>query len=308
MQTRDWVILSGRASCDLTRKICEKLGKPLGNSLIRQTSDGEISLQINENVRGKNVYLLQSTSPQVNDSLMELLLMVDALKRASAHEIIAVVPYLGYARQDRKVAPRTPITARLVADLLITAGVTKLLTIDLHADQTEGFFNIPLIHLTPVDLFVSYIKKNLLQNEKLILVSPDIAGIERTRIYADRLKLGMVIADCREFSPDEENSSMVLGDVREKTVCIIDDLIISGQTLIASTVKLKRLGAKKVFAIATHGVFSDDAIDQITQAPLEQVVITDTISPSDKAQACKKIKLFSIVNLLANTISSLQKQ
>ncbi len=302
MRVREWVILSGNANRPLAQKICEKLGKPLGHADVRRFSDGEIFVEVGENVRGRDVYVIQSTCRPVNDTLMELLIMIDALKRASAKEITAVVPYYGYARQDRKVGPRTPISAKLVADLFASAGATRVVAMDLHAGQIQGFFNIPFDNLFASPVLLQYLNKEMMDKGELVLVSPDAGGVERARAYAKRLNASVAMIDKRRTGPNVAKAMNVVGDVKGKTAIILDDMIDTAGTLCEAVHAVLDHGATKVYACATHGVLSGPAIERITAAPIESVIVTDTIPLSDEARASNKIVQLSVADLLAEAI------
>jgi ribose-phosphate pyrophosphokinase len=303
---RDWVLLSGNANRPLAQKICEKLGKTLGHAETRRFSDGEAFVEVGENVRGRDVYIIQSTCRPVNDTLMELLIMIDALKRASAKEVTAVIPYYGYARQDRKVAPRTPISAKLTADLLTAAGATRVVSMDLHAGQIQGFFNIPFDNLFSSPVILQYLRKELASSEKaskdLVLVSPDAGGVERARAYAKRLDASVAMIDKRRTGPNVAKAMNIIGDVEGKTAIILDDMIDTAGTLCEAVGAVLDHGAKKVYAAATHGVLSGPAIERISASKLEQVIVTDTIPLSPEAQGCGKIVQLSVADLLAEAI------
>jgi len=302
MRMRDWVILSGNANRPLAEKICEKLGKTLGRAESRRFSDGEIFVEIQENVRGRDVYVIQSTSGPVNDTLMELLIMIDALKRASAKEITAVVPYYGYARQDRKVAPRTPISAKLVADLFAAAGATRVVSMDLHAGQIQGFFDIPFDNLFSSPVLVEYLKLEMAGHTDVVMVSPDAGGVERARAYAKRLDASVAMIDKRRTGPNVAQAMNVVGDVDGKIAIILDDMIDTAGTLTEAAHAVLDRGAKKVYAAATHGVLSGPAIERITASKIEKVIVTDTIPLTAEAKACKKIVQLSVADLLAEAI------
>lgn len=299
---RDWVILSGNANRPLAQKISDKLGKPLGHADVRRFSDGEIFVEIQENVRGRDVYVIQSTCRPVNDTLMELLIIIDALKRASAKEITALVPYYGYARQDRKVAPRTPISAKLVADLFASAGATRVVSMDLHAGQIQGFFDIPFDNLFASPVILDYLKKEMTGNGELVLVSPDAGGVERARAYAKRLNAAVAMIDKRRTGPNVAKAMNIVGDVEGKTAIILDDMIDTAGTLTEAAHAVLDHGARKVYAAATHGVLSGPAVERIKTSKIEKVIVTDTISLSPDAQACGKIVQLSVADLLAEAI------
>jgi ribose-phosphate pyrophosphokinase len=303
---RELVVFSGNAHRKLAEKICSHLGIRLGDILVDRFSEGEIRVKINENVRGKDVFLVQPTSPPPNENLMELLIILDALKRASAYRITAVIPYYGYARQDRKDQPRVPITAKLVANLITCAGADRILTIDLHAGQIQGFFDIPLDHLLAVNVFVDYFKN--LNLADLVIVSPDVGGIKMARAYAKRLSAGLTIIDKRRLTPHQVESVYILGETKGKNLIIVDDLIATGGTLIQATQILKENGAKSVYAAVTHGVLSGDAVKKIDSCrDLEELVITDTI-PLDDSKKHPKIKVLTIAPLLAEAIKRIHNE
>lgn len=302
MRMRDWVILSGNANRPLAQKICEKLGKTLGGAEVRRFSDGEVFVEIRENVRGRDVYVIQPTCGPVNDTLMELLIMIDALKRASAKEITAVVPYYGYARQDRKVAPRTPISAKLVADLIASAGTTRLVSMDLHAGQIQGFFDIPFDNLFASPVILDYVKRELAGNGDLVMVSPDAGGVERARAYAKRLDASVAMIDKRRTAPNVAKAMNIIGDVEGKTAIILDDMIDTAGTLTEAAHAVRDHGAKRVYAAATHGVLSGPAVSRIENSLIERVIVTDTIPLSEAAQRCSKIVQLTVSDLLAEAI------
>ena len=293
-------IVSGNANIKLAQEICKELNIPLGKANVKKFSDGEIQVEIEENVRGMDVFVVQSTCTPVNRSLMELLIMMDAIKRASAERITAVIPYYGYARQDRKVAPRVPITAKLVADLITTAGSDRLLTVDLHAGQIQGFFNIPVDHLYSAPVIVDYIKKQYANN--LVIVSPDAGGVERARAFAKRLGASLAIIDKRRPQPNESNIMNIIGDIQGKTALLLDDMVDTAGTLTQAANALRKEGAQKVVACCTHPVLSGKAIEKIMQSDLEELVVTDTIPLREEAKACKKIVVLSVAQLLGEAI------
>jgi ribose-phosphate pyrophosphokinase len=302
MRMRDWVILSGNANRPLAQKICEKLGKTLGHAESRRFSDGEIFVEIGENVRGRDVYVVQSTCRPVNDTLMELLIMIDALKRASAKEINAVIPYYGYARQDRKVAPRTPISAKLCADLLTAAGANRVVSMDLHAGQIQGFFNIPFDNLFSAPVIVDYLNKEMAGHTDVVMVSPDAGGVERARAYAKRLDAAVAMIDKRRTGPNVAKAMNVVGEVEGKIAIILDDMIDTAGTLTEAANAVLERGATKVYAAATHGVLSGPAIERITASKIEKVIVTDTIALLPEAVKCKKIVQLSVADLFAEAI------
>lgn len=302
MRMREWVILSGNSNRPLAEKICEKLGKPLGHADVKRFSDGEVFVEIGENVRGRDAYVIQSTCRPANDTWMELLIMIDALKRASAKEITAVVPYYGYSRQDRKVAPRTPISAKLVADLLTAAGATRVVAMDLHAGQIQGFFDIPFDNIYASPVILEYLNQNLRSKGDLVLVSPDAGGVERVRAYAKRLNAAVAMIDKRRTGPNVAKAMNVIGDVENKTAIIIDDMIDTAGTLTEAAHAVMDHGAKSVYAAATHGVLSGPAVERIEKSQIQKVIVTDTIPFSDQARACNKLVQLSVADLLAEAI------
>lgn len=303
MRMRDWVILSGNSNRPLAQKICEKLSKPLGHCEVRRFSDGEVFVEIRENVRGRDVYVIQSTCRPVNDTLMELLILIDALKRASAKEITAVIPYYGYARQDRKVAPRTPISAKLTADLLTAAGATRVVALDLHAGQIQGFFNIPFDNLFATPVLLEAIQAQVSKTgSDIVMVSPDAGGVERARAMAKRLDATVAMIDKRRTGPNVAQAMNVVGDVEGKIAVILDDMIDTAGTLTEAAQAVLKHGAKKVYACATHGVLSGPAVDRISASPIEKVFVTDTIPLSEAAAKCPKIAQLSVADLLAEAM------
>ncbi len=293
-------LFSGNANRPLAEEIAQHLRIRLGDVDVSRFSDGEVYVQINENVRGEDVFVIQPTCPPVNDTLMELLVMMDALKRASARRITAVLPYYGYGRQDRKVMPRVPITAKLVADLITTAGCHRLLAVDLHAGQIQGFFNIPVDHLFAAPpVLVDYLAKKDLQD--LVLVSPDAGGVERARAIAKRLNAGLAIIDKRRDGPNVANFMYLIGEVKNKDVVVIDDMIDTAGTLIQAVEAVKREGARRVLACAIHGVLSGPALKRIEESPLEEVIITNSV-PLTSGKVSSKVHVLSVAPLLAEAI------
>ena len=296
----DFVIFSGNSNPILSRKICEYIHVPLGGEKVKRFSDGEIQIEIDENVRSKDVFVIQSICSPVNDNLVELLLMLDALKRASANRITAVIPYYGYARQDKKVAPRVPISAKLVADLLTVAGATRIITMDLHAGQIQGFFNIPVDNLFAAPVIIDYIKKKF--NNDLVIVSPDAGGVERARAFAKRLNAGLAIIDKRREAPNQAKAMAVIGDVADKVVVILDDMVDTAGTLVEAARAIMKNGAKEIHASCSHAVLSGPAIERIEDSDLKTLVVTDTIPLKKSAKACNKIKVLSISELIGEAI------
>ena len=302
MRLRDWLLISGNSNLPLSEKIATKLGKPLVNPGVRRFSDGELFVEISENVRGRDAYVIQSTCQPVNDTLMETLVIIDALKRASAKEVTAVLPYYGYARQDRKVAPRTPISAKLVADLLTAAGATRVVSMDLHAGQIQGFFNIPFDNLYAAPVILDCLKKDLADSGEIVFVSPDAGGVERARKFAVHMNATVAIIDKRREGPNIAKAMNIIGDVAGKTAVIVDDMIDTAGTLTEAAKAVVDQGAKRVIAVATHGVFSGPAVKRIESSGLSQVIVTDTIQLTSEARSCSKIKQISVADLLAEAI------
>jgi len=299
-------VFSGNANLDLARDICEDLRIKLQDALVGRFSEGEIRVKINENVRGKDVFIIQPTCPPSNDNLMELLIMIDALRRASAQRITAVIPYFGYARQDRKDQPRVPITAKLVANLLTVAGSSRVLTMDLHAGQIQGFFDIPVDHLFSVGVFVDYFSKMNIKD--LVAVSPDVGSIKMARAYAKRVSAGLAIIDKRRVSPEKAEAIHIMGEVENKNVIIVDDMIATGSSLIEAVEALKKAGAKAIYAAITHGVLSGPAIQRIDQCKgLEKLLISDSI-PLSEEKKHPKIQVLSVANLLAEAIKRIHNE
>jgi ribose-phosphate pyrophosphokinase len=293
-------LFTGNANRDLAVEIARVLDTPLGEARVTRFSDAETFCEIRENVRGLDTYVIQPTCNPVNDNLMELLIMCDALRRASAAGITAVIPYYGYARQDRKVAPRTPITSKLVADLLVAAGITRVVCVDLHAGQIQGFFNIPSDHLYALPVFLEYLKSRF--DREAVFIAPDAGGVERTRAYSKRLDAQLAIVDKRRERANVSEVMHVIGDVQGRDCIIVDDLIDTAGTLCNAARAVMDRGAKRVVACATHGVLSGPAIQRITDSPLEEVIVTNSIPLSPAAVACKKIKTVSIAHLLGEAI------
>jgi ribose-phosphate pyrophosphokinase len=294
-------VFSGNSNINLAQKICDGLGVPLGNAGVKTFSDGEVMVEICENVRGRDVYVVQSTCAPTNNNLMELLVMTDALKRASAATITAVIPYYGYARQDRKAAPRTPISAKLVADLITTAGVDRVVTIDLHAAQIQGFFNIPVDNLYAAPVILNHLKERF-AGQEIVMVTPDAGGTERARGFAKRLECPMALIDKRRTGPNVAEVMHLIGDVKGKIAIILDDMIDTAGTLTQAAGALKQNGATKIYAAATHGVLSGPAIDRLNGSVIEEVLMTDSIPLGEKANRTSKVKVLSVAPLLAEAI------
>ncbi len=300
------LVFSGRANQKLTEEICKYMDVPLGKTVIRDFSDKEIYVKIEENVRGGDVFVVQSTCFPGNTNLMELLIMIDALRRASAKRITAVIPYYGYARQDRKNEPRVPITSKLIADLVVTAGADRVLTVDLHAGQIQGFFNIPLDHLFAINVLIDYIKEQKLKD--LIVISPDAGGVERARAYAKRLNSSLAIIDKRRDIPNEAKAMNIIGDVKGKIAFIVDDMIDTAGTLIEATDALLAAGAREVHACCSHPVLSGPAGERITSSPIKTVITTNTIPLNGELEKNSKIKVLSVASLLGEAIIRIHQE
>ena len=296
-------IFSGSSNVPFAQAVCAQLERPLSKATVSRFSDGEIQIEIGENVRGADTFVIQSTCRDANQNLMELLIMIDALKRASAGSIVAVIPYYGYARQDRKVAPRTPITAKLVADLIEAAGATRVVSMDMHAGQIQGFFNIPFDHLYAAPVLLDDMKRKFDgQSDELVVVSPDACGVERARAYSKRLGAGLGIVDKRRIKPNVAEVLNVIGDVSGKVAIILDDMIDTAGTLTQAANALVDNGALRVFAYATHAVLSGPAVERIQKCAVEEVVVTDTIPLSPAARSCAKVKQLSTARLFAEAV------
>jgi ribose-phosphate pyrophosphokinase len=293
-------IFTGNSNKALADEVVHRLDVPLGRGQVGRFSDGEITVTIGENVRSSDVFVIQSTCSPANENLMELLVIIDALKRASAEYITAVIPYYGYARQDRKVAPRTPITAKLVADIIETAGATRVLSIDMHAGQIQGFFNIPFDHLYGMPVLLDHMRQHFDSN--CVIVSPDAGGVERARAYGKRLDAAIGMIDKRRPQANEAKVMNVIGEVKNKDVIILDDMIDTAGTLTAAAKALKERGAQKIYAYASHAVFSGPAVERIAESPIDRVVVTNTIPLDPQAKACGKIAQVSIAPLIAEAI------
>jgi len=294
-------LLTGNSNKNLSQKISKYLKNRLVNSSIRKFSDGEIYIEINENIRGNSIFIIQSVSSPANDNLMELLLCIDALKRSSAKNITAVIPYFGYARQDRKVVPRTSISAKLVSNLITKAGADRVVTIDLHSGQIQGFFDIPVDNLFATPIFARHIKKKL-KTKNLICVAPDVGGTARARALGKMLHVELAIVDKRRPAPGKSEVMNVIGNVKGKTCILVDDIIDSGGTIVNAAAALKKRGAKDVHVYVTHGVLSGNAIDKIKKSNIKNLVITDTIDNSNKVKNTKNIEVLTISNLVGEAI------
>ncbi len=293
-------LFSGNANRDLAELIAKALDSKVAHGQVNNFSDGETWVEITENVRGDDIFIIQPTCAPANNHIMELLIMIDAMKRASAGRITAVIPYYGYARQDRKVLPRTPISSKLVADLLTSAGTNRILTMDLHAGQIQGFFNIPVDHLNAKPVLIEYVKNEF--NNNLVIVSPDAGGAERAREFAKVLHCPMAMIDKRRTKPNESEVMHVIGDVKDRRAIIIDDIIDTGGTMVKGANALLQSGAKEVFACCTHAVLSGKAIENLENSCLEKLIVTDTIPLSENARNCQKIKVLTVSKLLAEAI------
>ncbi len=294
-------ILTGNSNKQLSGKISKNLKNKLVNTSIRKFADGEIYIEINENIRGNSIFIIQSVSSPANDNLMELLLCIDALKRSSAKNITAVIPYFGYARQDRKVVPRTSISAKLVSNLITNAGADRVVTVDLHAGQIQGFFDIPVDNLFATPIFAKHIKRKI-KSKNIICVAPDVGGVERARALGKKLDVGLAIVDKRRPSPGKSQVMNVIGNVKNKVCILTDDIIDSGGTIVNAAAALLKRGAKEVHVYATHGVFSGDAVKKIKNSKIKNLVITDSIDSSDKLKKVRNIEVLSISILLAEAI------
>ena len=293
-------IFTGNSNPGLAKKICQYLSLPLGGAEVKTFSDGEIQIEIIENVRLKDVFVLQSTCSPVNDNLVELLLMIDAFKRSSARRITVVIPYFGYARQDKKVAPRVPISAKLVADMITLAGANRIITMDLHAGQIQGFFNIPVDNLYAAPVLIDYIRNNF--RDELVIVSPDAGGVERARAFAKRLNVDLAIIDKRRDAPNQAKAMAVIGDVTDKVAVILDDMTDTAGTLTEAAEAIMHAGAREIHACCAHAVLSGPGIDRISNSVLKSLVVTDTIPLKENAAACDKIKVLTISQLVGEAI------
>ncbi|ACB09636.1 MAG TPA: ribose-phosphate pyrophosphokinase [Thermotoga sp.] len=298
-------VFSGNANRPLAEKIANYLNLQLGDCEVGRFADGEINVRINETVRGHDIFLIQPTSPPVNENLMELLIMIDAFKRASANTIAVVIPYYGYARQDRKAKGRDPISAKLVANLITVAGATRVLTVDLHAEQIQGFFDIPVDNLWSYPVFAEeLLKRENIVPEETVVVSPDVGGVRRARRMAERLKTSLAILDKRRPSDNVAEVVNIIGEVKDKVVIMFDDIIDTAHSIVKGAEALKKAGAKKIIACATHGVFSDRALERIENSPIDTVYITDTIYHENLPE---KVKVISVANLIGEAIMRIRK-
>ena len=294
-------LLSGTGNLELSKKIAKNLKLKLVNSNIKRFADGEIYVEINENIRGNSIFVIQSISTPANDNLMELLICIDALRRSSAKNITAVIPYFGYARQDRKVVPRTAISAKLVSNLITNAGAHRIVTVDLHAGQIQGFFDIPVDNLFSTPIFSKHIKKYI-SNKNIICVAPDVGGVERARSLGKKLNVGLAIIDKRRPAPGKSQVMNIIGNVKGKNCLLVDDIIDSGGTIVNAAKALKDKGAKDVYVYVTHGVLSGNAVKQINNSKIKKLIVTDTIDNSNKIKKTSKIVILSISNLMAEAI------
>jgi len=294
-------IITGNSNKNLSLKISKYLKNKLVKSHIKKFSDGEIYIEINENIRGNSIFVIQSVSSPANDNLMELLLCIDALKRSSAKNITAVIPYFGYARQDRKVVPRTSISAKLVSNLITKAGADRVVTVDLHAGQIQGFFDIPVDNLFATPIFARHVKKRI-KNKNIVCIAPDVGGTERARALGKLLNVGLAIVDKRRPKPGQSQVMNVIGNVKNKTCIIVDDIIDSGGTIVNAAKALRDRGAKEVYVYITHGVLSGDAVKKIKKSLIKNLVITDTIDNSEKIKNAKNIEVLSISSLMGEAI------
>ena len=294
-------LLTGNSNKILSKNIAKYLKTKLVNSSIRKFADGEIYIEINENIRGNSIFIVQSISSPANDNLMELLLCIDALKRSSAKNITAVIPYFGYARQDRKVVPRTSISAKLVSNLITKAGADRVVTVDLHAGQIQGFFDIPVDNLFSTPIFARHVRKRI-KSKKIICVAPDVGGTERARALGKLLNVGLAIVDKRRPKPGQSQVMNVIGDVKNQTCVIVDDIIDSGGTIVNAAKALKQRGAKEVYVYITHGVLSGEAVKKIKNSVIKNLVITDTIDNSQKTKNVKIIEVLPISSLMGEAI------
>lgn len=298
-------IISGRSNAELAGEICDAMGVKLGGVDIKRFSDGEISVKISENVRGTDVFVIQSTSNPANDNLMELMLIIDALRRASARRITAVIPYYGYARQDRKVEPRVPISAKVVATMLEAIGVKRVLTMDLHANQIQGFFEIPVDHLFGAPILIKYFKELALND--LVVVSPDVGGAERARFFGKQLGASMAIIDKRRERANEAEVMHIVGNVEGKNCLLIDDMIDTAGTICKGALALKEKGAQKIIASATHGVLSGSAIQNLIGSPIDEVVVTNTLKISDEKRF-PRMRVLSVGSIFATAIQRIHEE
>jgi len=300
-------LFTGTSDVELAREVAGHLKLDLGDTTVSTFSDGEIMVRLNENVRGSDAFVIQSTCTPVNDNIMQLLLVIDALKRASAGRITAVIPYYGYARQDRKVQPRVPISAKMVADLITAVGTNRVLTVDLHAGQIQGFFNIPVDNLYAAPVLAEYIKK-IYVSDNLVIVSPDAGGVERARSFAKRLNCSIAIIDKRREKANECEVMNVIGDVLGKDTLLLDDMVDTAGTLTQAAKALTEQGARKVSAACTHAVLSGSALERINNSPIEELIMTNTIPLDSKITLCRKLPVLSIASLLGDAIKMIHEE
>ncbi|MBW1722978.1 MAG: ribose-phosphate pyrophosphokinase [Deltaproteobacteria bacterium] len=293
-------LFGGTSNPMLTQEVCEYLGIEPGKITAKTFSDGETLVEIHENIRARDVFILQSTCTPVNDNLMQLLIIMDALKRASAKKITAVIPYYGYGRQDRKVKPRVPISAKLVADLITVAGANRVVSMDLHAGQIQGYFNIPVDNIFAAPVLLKYMRSHFAND--LVIVSPDAGGVERARAFAKRLEASLAIIDKRRDAPNIAEAMNIIGEVRGKTAVILDDMVDTAGTLVQGAMALLNRGSKRIFACCTHPVLSGPAIERLNESPIDQLVVTNTIPLKEEALKCDKITVLSVAELLGETI------
>lgn len=301
-------IFTGNAHPELANEISKILEVPLGESEVKRFSDGEIFVQINESVRGHDVFVIQPTCTPVNINLMELLIMIDALKRASAGSITAVIPYYGYARQDRKVSPRTPITSKLVADLITVSGTNRVMSMDLHAGQIQGFFDVPFDHLFASPVMITYLKERFGTGEHLVIVSSDAGGVERARHYAKRLNAGLAIIDKRRLAQNQAKAMNLIGDIKDKIAIVVDDIIDTAGTLTEASQLMLDKGASRVIACASHAVFSGPAYERLAKSAFEEVIVSNSIPLMDEFRRLKKMKVLSIAPLFAESIKRIHNK
>ena len=306
VRSREIKIFTGNANPALAKEICQKMNLPLGNAVVSRFSDGEINVQIVDNVRGMDVFVVQPTASPVNRHLMELLIMIDALKRASATRITAVIPYYGYSRQDRKVQPRVPITSKLVADLITTAGASRVLTVDLHAGQIQGFFNIPVDNLFAAPVILDHLRPKKFKN--LTVVSPDAGGVERARAFAKRLNAALAIIDKRRDKPNEAQVMNIIGDVKGHDCLLLDDMVDTAGTLTEGVAALKNAGAGAIMAACSHAVLSGPAIQRINDSALDEIIVTNTIALDSKRKECKKLTVLSVAPLLSEAMTRIHEE
>ena len=299
------MVFTGNANPQLAKDICKHLGIALADAFVGKFSEGEIQIRVNQNVRGKDVFIIQPTCPPTNDNLMELLILMDAISRSSAGRITAVIPYYGYARQDRKDRPRVPITAKLVANLLANAGADRVLTMDLHAGQIQGFFDIPVDHLYAAPVLIDYFKKFADQN--IVIVSPDVGGVKMARAFAKRLDAPLGIVDKRRIDGENIEAMNVLGDVKDKIAVLIDDMCATAGSLTEAANALKKMGAKEVYAGVSHGIFSGPAFERIEKSALKEIIVTDSIPINEKTKH-PKVKVLSVAKLLAEAIKRIHNE